>query len=98
MEATGDFVSRCLNSFHPYLDRRPSFEDTIINELSNSRRRVLLQQLLSIAVEQGDIGLRQWCHEHEDAMLLSLRSITAAEVGWVIQVATDRSWEFLRDS
>ncbi|KAJ7666689.1 hypothetical protein DFH06DRAFT_1184497 [Mycena polygramma] len=73
------------------------YEETMKNDISNTRRHTLLARLTQMGVEEEDAEVSSWCKNQAEVVLRSLSNIDAAQIPWLADLGLSRGGEFLRD-
>ncbi|KAJ6489159.1 hypothetical protein C8R47DRAFT_476844 [Mycena vitilis] len=76
---------------------RNFYEETMKNDLVNTRRHTLLARLTQMGVEEGDAEVSSWCENQAEVVLRSLSNIDAAQIPWLADLGLSRGGEFVRD-
>ncbi|THH16519.1 hypothetical protein EW146_g4134 [Bondarzewia mesenterica] len=71
--------------------------DVIRNDGSNLRRRGLVERLMEVANDEGNVDLGKWCQTQEAIVLQSLKMVNHREIEWIMKVARDRGGDYLQN-
>ncbi|KAJ7210530.1 hypothetical protein GGX14DRAFT_451009 [Mycena pura] len=73
------------------------FGEALQNDETNTTRQAFLTALSGIANKEGSTVVIQWCAVEQDVLLRRLRAVDVDQIGWLVELATARGGEFLRD-
>ncbi|KAJ7666705.1 hypothetical protein DFH06DRAFT_1469912 [Mycena polygramma] len=82
----------------PWDELKCFFEATVSNDVTNSRRKALLEALTSVAQDFSDTRLEAWCAEQSQNILRTLRNpVNTGEIEWILRLSIAHGPRFLRD-